>query len=468
MLQEQEPRGSNFLEKPISRRSVLKWSARAIAASAGAALVGCGNSGKVEEPFAGRVEITQKGEVVSGDILEAGGYRVFLDKEGLPYKYLDPEGTEVLLDIDRVKQARKFSIENWEPEVAHIISAPKTSIDIGVPISISPDKPFVKDLPEDVLSVEKLAERGVKIIQADNTNLYIRKQAFSEGGLMAQFDGKRKLIIAVVNSSVVVPAAVSDPKYWEVANLLDPLITTIQEYKEKRMVEISEHLEKARNDFKNSRSKNTPISVMNGLESILIDVKVVKYRYENTSSDEELLAEASSSTRREAGIYYNPAISGIEDTAVIFVAAGTMQKTKEEIEIVFDASGKCSLQRSSFTTLMGDFTPNIADSFPSPGEFTVNLKAGADDPAAYPYGAQTAGQVLRHELMHDELIWEKEKLNESEYDTDIKAMEGIGKASENWTKFRDNSGYYFVFSLPNDSGYILTSAQPFEAVMKTA
>lgn len=448
--------------KQVSRRDVLRAGLRGAVGLGAASLLGCGENRSKEKPSAGRVEITQKGEVVSENILESGGYRVFLDKDAVPYKYLDPEGVSTLFDNEKMKMAQTFAVENREPEVAHIISVPKASLDIGIPISTSTEKPFVKDLPEDVLSETELARRGVKIIQSDNTNLYIRKQAFDKEGPLAHFDGTRKLIIVAVNSSVVVPGAVSGPKYLEVAHLLNPLNTTIEEYRDRRIFEVTKHLEKARSDLKRSQSQSeyTSPQLMNSLESIVLETKTVLYRFENTSTDEELLAEASSTISNKAGLYYNPAISGMEDTAVIFVAAGTMQKTKEEIEIIFDTNGKCSLLRSSFTIVLGDFSPNTADSFPSPRDFVMNSNAKADDPNAYPYGGQTVGLVLRHELAHDKLVWESEKPNISEYDTDIKAMEGIREASERWNKFRDNSGYYFVFSLPDSSGYILTAGKP--------
>lgn len=87
--------------------------------------------------------------------------------------------------------------------------------------------------------------------------------------------------------------------------------------------------------------------------------------------------------------------------------------------------------------------------------------ASPDKPESYPYGAQTAGLTLRHESAHDEFIAQKfmkgEAPHYSEYDTDMKAMETIRNAWERWerSEFTDNSGYYFIFSLP-EGGYILT------------
>ncbi len=468
MRHDAEPQpGSNFLGRPISRRGFLCRSAQF--AAAGLALSACGGVAvEKEKTQAGTgIEITQKIEASLDNIWEVGAYRVYLDADGLPYKYADPAGSEVFFDVGKMQRARNFALLNQEPEVAYIIPVAEPSIKIGIPMTVSPDKPNIKDLPQDVLSPAQLAARGVKIIQADNTNLYIRRQAFEEGGPMEQFDGSRKLVIAVVNSSVVVPVAVSDSRYSEVAGLLAPLDTTIQKFKAERIAEISENLGEARDNYKKSQKQKTPVSILEGLEEILTDVKACKYRYENTLTDEELLIELSNDVRNEAGLYYSPKYSGIADTAVIFVAAGTMRRTNEEIQIVFGTDGKCALRRLAFTVPYGDFTPNTADSFPNPNDFIKNGSAKEDDPKSYLYGAQTAGQILWHELVHDKLIWEEGKPN-SEYETDEKAMEGIRNGSDRWRINRDNSGYYFVFSLPNGDGYILTSAMPLETALKAA
>ncbi len=441
MQKENEPQvGSNFLGKPMSRRSFLGNSAAAAAGLFGLATVGCESASKKPKI----IDVVATPEKIYPII----GYKVFIDAEGLPYKYVEPAGSEVPFDLKSVRSAQERAQKLGEPELVGLISVPPSS-DISTAISYSPDHPETPKLPDDVLTEAELEERGVKIIQADNTTLSIRKGAFEVGGPVAQFDGSRKLIIAVLDAPAVLYSAAKDSKYDKVRKLLHEKEIYVNNY---RWLRISQ-IEEAMSDFRDAVNKKSPES-----QSTILGFKVMEYEYRNTKTDEEILLEANVDVAEAAGQYYAPNKSGIGNTAVIFIAAGKYTRSEGLIRIYFDASGSCVVDRTENSEFFGsDYSPQASQTYPDPLNFRLNKKASESNPESYPYGAQTAGQALHHELEHDELITEGDPPNFSEYRTDMNAMEEIRSAWYTWVEsgHKDNSGYPFVFSL-KDSGFILT------------
>ncbi|MDO8599828.1 MAG: hypothetical protein Q7R44_00240, partial [bacterium] len=108
---------------------------------------------------------------------------------------------------------------------------------------------------------------------------------------------------------------------------------------------------------------------------------------------------------------------------------------------------------------------NSDQTYPDPSSFKLNPNASPKGPDFYPYGAQTLGFALRHEISHDILMaqqWNNSgTMDTNEYDTDMKAMESLKQAWERWVNsgYKDNSGYPFILRLP-DGTYILTRKKP--------
>ena len=143
---------------------------------------------------------------------------------------------------------------------------------------------------------------------------------------------------------------------------------------------------------------------------------------------------------------------------IIFLAVGQITFDLNREVLFFDKDGHFGADNKNiFPDVPSDTRPNPSQTHPNPDDFQMNPNASSNDPKSYPYGAQTPGQSLRHEAEHN--VLEAQGIF-NEYHTDMRAMEGIRDAWERWEKsgFTDNSGYYFVFSLPPEEGggYILT------------
>lgn len=444
MPQEKEPQvGSDFLGKSVSRRSLLAWGLKGAAAAAAYSAVGCESAPK--KPAVVDVVTTPE------NTLNVNGYKIFINGAGLPYKYKDPTGGETQFDMKSVTAARESALKSEEPEVIDLIPVPPSSF-ISSAISYSRDHPETPKLPDDVLSEAKLREHGIKIIQADDTTLFIRQGAFEEDGPLAQFDGKRKLIIAVLDAPAVIYSAAKDPKYDQVRKLLHEKEIYVKNSRFVKIAQIEEEL--------NTLRKDPGVKAAVGRDTLL-SLKVLEYEYRHTITDEQIALETSIDTAEAAGEYFYPEISGIASTAVVFIAAGSYNRPSGLIRVFFDSNGNCQVDHTDDTAYIGgDYSPQASQTYPDPLKFRLNEKASASNPKSYPYGGQTAGQILRHELEHDEMIAASKKPNFSEYYTDINAMEEIRNARFLWQEsgYKDNSGYCFVFSL-NDGGYILTEGK---------
>lgn len=143
--------------------------------------------------------------LVRGDGLdELIGYR---DSLGRTIKFNQKEMEEVL---------RKAAVEK-EPQLFHVIELP---VRTDRKPEFSLEHPVRKDLPNDVLSARKLKEKGVEIMQSDNTDLYIREGAFEEGGPLADYaKGEYNLKIVLLNSPILSEVFMRDPKYKEIKDI---------------------------------------------------------------------------------------------------------------------------------------------------------------------------------------------------------------------------------------------------------
>lgn len=102
----------------------------------------------------------------------------------------------------------------------------------------STEHPLSKEKPEDVLTKEELAQRGIEIIQTEEVKLHIRPGAFKKGALLEAFtpSGKRNLIIALVDTSRLKLEDFEDPVYNKILPLLAAYSAAdnLQAKKEKR------------------------------------------------------------------------------------------------------------------------------------------------------------------------------------------------------------------------------------------
>lgn len=424
-------------------------------------------------------------------VVISGGIRVDFAIDQLPLQIpievTLPDGKKVSLDKEEMLKSRDNAIQNKEPQLISIFP-----LDTSSDFRYSSEHPKTSELPDDVLSEEELESKGVKIVQADNTDLHIRKSAFEKGGLLEDFNNTgRKLTIVLAN----VPYIVNNGGFkWDNINGTDWKIyipnieaqqSAIDAYREKMISKFEEEL---KNQLQDKSAQEASSEIMR--------LKTNIFFYKNLLTGSQIAEEIASSSQKElAGIYLlgggggeTTMITGGKTTVMIIECTrdgcSTTQKIINDEEkrvttrtpyndstivvavgntfqafegLFFDESGNLAPVKGSY----GGSGLNSDQTYPDLSNFKLNPNASDEGPDFYPYAGQTPGLVLRHEIDHDRLMaqqWnEGGAMNMNEYDTDTKAMEGVRQAWEKWVKsgYKDNTGFPFIFRLP-DGTYILT------------
>ncbi len=380
------------------------------------------------------------------------------DSQHQPVSYTLPSGESIEFDPTEIRRVRERAKQSQETEVLDTIRfQTKEANNPNIPTinnRSSTEHPVLKTLPKNTLTEVELKQRNIEVIQADNTQLYIRSQAFEEGGPLQYFQGK----IILVPGPVVSPGYLKDDKYNEVRGLLEDL-PEIEKYRTQIIKKTEEYLDNLRSGLLKAKKENN-FKDMALYEDLLGEFKADILSYQKATT-EELLIEINQASR--AGGKYVEA-----DSPVIFIAVGVPTNTTE-VRLFFDKNGNCHVSYGGILPSPG-LQPKENQSCPDPTDFRRNPAASSES-GSYSYGAQTSGQALRHEIMHYRLMTEnyfrrlklKHEIlatapDNNEYTTDEAAMEGIRDAWKKWVEsgYTDDSGYCFVFSLP-EGGFILTS-----------
>lgn len=422
--------------------------------------------------------------------MSINGIDVALDKEGLPVFYKTADGKKVGFDRDEMRRIKTKAIENKEPEVITVIRSEEEKGESK--FQGTKERPLTKKLPKDVVSEEELAERGIKIIQAPQNpnnekpiNLYIREGAFEEGALLHAYENQAnkdaesslQLTIALVDAPFVAQRFLQDSRYDDVRSSLDSENPEelIEEYRQKLL----EDLERSRTFSKKHNSNND--EAYDKAELMVLDNGIL--------SKEEILkrikpSKAKGGSSILAGLhtgFVSTTIGGSatgvkEGYTTIFISVGVpkenfFKNVTDLSHMYFGADGKFNFSKLYIThplNTLPNLEPKKEQGYPRPEDLELNPSA-AREKNDYPYGVQTPGFGLRHETQHNVLTTQAlikgQKSNPNEYDTDMAAMQTIRESWDKWetSGFKDNSGYYFVFSLP-EGGYILTeNKSPFES-----
>lgn len=428
------------------------------------------------------------------EYLSVNNIKVAIDKEGLPAFYRLPDGKKVGFDRGKMIRLREKALENRGAEVITVIRSDEEKEEPK--FKGTKEKPLTPNLPEDILSEEEQEKRGIKIIQAPQNpkhpkpiNLYIRKGSFEEGGTLKFYQDNpgHKLTIALVDAPFVAQRFLQDSRYDEVKNWLseeknpEEMIEGYREYLVKTINENEDYI--GYTSFYRARDQARLFVLDKGLlsnEEILKrinkprDSGLALYKRETTAT----VGTSVECTMGESGWicrqYPLPTAYKTErpDESAIFLPIGESEEVfdpyipfyKSDLHFLyFDSWGKAQ----GIRLYMGDISeaghglkPRSHQTYPKPEDFEFRSSARREE-NEYPFGGQGIGLLTRHEFQHNVLGFQMEALgeipNHNEYDTDMAAMQTIREAWGKWEKsgFKDNSGYYFVFSLP-EGGYILT------------
>src|SRR3989344_192344 len=437
--------------------------------------------------------------------MSVNGVNVALDKEGIPVFYTTADGKKVGFDREEMRRIRAKAIECKEAEVITVIRSEQEE---NYKFRPTKERQETKRLPKDTVSSEELERRGIKIIQPpqnpDNEkpmNLHIREGAFEEGAPLHIYKNQKdsginaKLTIALIDAPFVAQRFLQDTRYDEVKGELpeEDSEKLIDEYRKSAISNLQ-----STSYSSNQASYRAQLLV---LEKGILSKEEILKRIKPTKTQEKYMADQKivkglhlgtvsipigydrSGMEKEGqnssmqGNLISPPVK--EASTTIFISIGKSNENYfDEItdlsHMYFNSDGEFKFRKLYIThplNTMGGMEIRGSQTHPSPSDFKLNSSASQENDE-YPYGAQTPGILVRHEVQHNVLTTQRilkgEESNESEFDADMAAMESIIEARDKWESsgFKDNSGYYFVFSLP-EGGYILTGNQPTASSVKT-
>lgn len=391
-----------------------------------------------------------------------------LDADGIPTSYTRTDGTLMVFTPEQqtaFRQAHTTALASGEPEViTDIILSDGDTAERNY--TGSPDRPRVTELPADVMTETDLRANGViTIIQAPNTQFYMRPSAFKPGGILEDLPAAQslehpiQLQIVFVDGPLISQNYMTDSRYDGVRDLV-PFIssTDVEAYR-------NEWIQRFEDDLNNIRA-STPDD-----DQLLLLLKQQIYRYQSMS-DEEIMSEIIGGDEKAAGLFVTNSLPNAEGVIVgtVFVATGRSARQEgTTLHLYFDEHGEVHTQTGLDITTSADFRPSASAAFPRREDFRRNPNAQRET-NDYPYGAQNGpGQILDHELKHFKLILLDPALrgttrNSNEYDTDEAAMAEIDEQYATWeaSGYQDDSAYPWVFTIPTElgGGYMLTEYQP--------
>jgi len=397
--------------------------------------------------------------------------------DDIPTSYDLFDGTTGVFPKQEVVKLRSLAMDLREPQIITMLPY-KGKYVLKYPFSPKhPEQhPQLLKLPKDVLSDKQLTEKGVTIIQSDSVRLHIRKSAFEKDGPLARFDdgSVKKITIVLIDGLAVLREYMQDTKYDTVRHLIpeDGIKSSPEEYKMGQIKITQENISALLQQINFQRSLIVPDQ--NAIESLLKNLLLVKIRLfslENALSPQLKKEQVLSQKSFESGKY----VTGQELTitkpnsdlpikfhphVTIFLPVGNVPETPNLV-LYFDSNGAFKILATHPFAHLKNFGLKPNQAYPDPSDFEIDPAASPEDPRSYPYGGgHTPGLNLLHELMHLGLITGKlengQDPNLSEYDTDMLAMQSIRNAWEKRQQDKDDSGYHFIFRLPN-GGYIVTT-----------
>lgn len=447
---ERGPKGSNFLARYAPAGLVP------VAVVGGAFLSSC--RGETQPSDVSDQHVLVEPLDPKRDALEVDGYKFIVNSDGIPQGYTDPKGEYTRFNMAKMSELRENATRDRLPEVVGLIKIENPSDDER---EISYDekvRPFFKELPEDVLSEEELAQHGVRIIQAENSKLNIRQSAFEEGGSLAHLEQKgRKLIISLVDGNAISRDLMKDSRYDEVRQMLPETNTDPKKYLEKRLNELEIAVNQSIADAEQAKNE----VVLDAALHFVLEHKTYLEAYKSGFiTEEQLEHEEAEKNAFYSGKYFSPKYSGIDNTEVVFVPVGRSDSRINSLRMYFSETGKFSVDKFvvsppiniggneevciddghsvvciSNEKILPDYSPDASQGFPS-----VEMLQKKYD-GNYLYYQLTAGQVLNHELGH------------SVSDSDISEQ----KADEHMRDKFKSQNFDFYFSLTDGNGYILTA-----------
>lgn len=364
-------------------------------------------------------------------------------KNGVPLYYQIPGEEKITFDQEEMVRARERAVSGNRMELIKTERIPFEPYETGYPYSEA--KPKVTELPEDVVSEEILREeKGITIIQSNTTKFFVRQAAFENGGAFEDYNtGDKRMIIVFVDTPILAPESLNDPKYERVRGIMPDKETIEREYvqaKESRLAELRESL-----------TYNTDSS---GMARILTEIEMIEgdvltpeekrgYVWENTDNPYNVL-----------GWFFDPeateGVIGEKDTTVVVVATGPISSPIiRTLNVTVDGLGNYAIY--DFFHMRKDSRPRPYQTHPGMGDYVVS----ADKDEVYPVLTKDLPFVTYHELEHNFRWWHTDSKSEGWSDescTDLDALKRMMEGYWTWRSsgYIDNSKYPYIFLIPKE------------------
>lgn len=433
------------------------------------------------------------------------GLTLHLDEEGVPYGYQFPGEEVSTFDTDtylylQEKRNAVMSAQG-EPDPALWFELAEADV-LSAP---TPEKPYVTELPDDILTTEELAEYGLEIFNTTNeagaSTFHIRRKAFSGNGVLEPLallkqslpngEQLKKIKIVSLNTEYIPAKGLSfnAGSYTQ----LEPIIARFREEidfaKEKLIQSTTEKIEELRAMI---------AAVATDEEYEQLNKELFKYKahldyYANLDDYSMLIKYAKKHNSfygafmMYGGLPYS--MQSDEDT-VLFMAAPEFSKMADSVKysIGFDNSGKVLIDKLLQKNERQMPGPRIDQSYLNPADISENT-TNTD----YEFKPDSMGFIACHEFVHLVMLVlpklaELGKLKESQFfqnmiaDSDVRTamlersiditgetfplqIEDEEKFTDIVTKmlfklayklwensnFTDDSGYNFAFQIPADN-----------------
>ena len=402
---------------------------------------------------------------------EVDGVTVFNTTNGLPGAIEVPSGETFYINPSKVEIAREKAVAGQNYQLVDIFSRERNAVSDASFSYFMPmeDHPILSELPKDVLTDEQLSTKGIKIIQGNYTQFFIRQNAFEKDGIFTSLnDGTRNITFILVDSFGLFQEAVPEKRYDSVRDLLPKLPDqALQEAKAKMILKARTRVEEQGRQLKDKEIAGYDISSLDQYSYLVAQTQLAIL--ENGIISKKDLSRYTTSMFRN---------SDSTDVQTYFRAGGMYTRSIDGYDSVFLESGGCSAtiyyavfvdsngKPSIITTNDGVDVRNdwgFQDQYfscPNPDQIP-----SAPDILQEQGYLKDAGIILspEHEATH--LIYGDSIGTGAigERHTEEETLKRLRKAWTKWENsgFTDNTGYPFVIKIPNwevdgPKGYLIS------------
>ncbi len=421
--------------------------------------VGARFGGRNLRQFANLKDVPQPDKTET--IQETDEFTMYFNDQGTPIRFVRPDGQIIVFDVI---QKREFIEARWtamafeEPEVATILSVPCTDSVCGSDENIFPNDPEQNPphaLPEDTLSEQELAVRGIDIIPTPNfhghwVKLHLRRGAFMKGELLEDYkeDSRKKLALVLVPGPIVDRDYLQDSRYNRVRNIVPQVnwFSVIDRYRKLRIAYHNSEIVLIRQEMAAKFKTIIPsLEQQADYMDLIVNEKISLALYEKALSETDLKNELIFMPPRKEQINFQPAAGvyypkGLGDGhPVIFLAVGHDHIPKKAyLAITVSEKGKFSFKISTRYGMVSGTEYRPEDNPINPYRITLNPDPDAQSRGDYLILSRNWGEVAIHELVHNQ-----KKLNE--YWTDMITLSNLLRAYGKFRLEQDTSIYYIVF-----------------------